>query len=895
MGSIFTPIQEHEPPPSNDNAAIAQNGHIHILEEQYDQLETPHTGSHVCCSGHDHHHETSLIPNGIALHMGPTRGARAKSVDIEHAAALEHIHLLVDGMTCSGCANNLYKALQATQGVSNVQVNFVMGKADFTLNAIMSSPDDVIRAAERATGFRCIRQTGDDQFIDLLIQSHDHTAKITIGEMNLPGLQEFLTIDKNTVRVSYDPVITGARTLVDGIGNLSQGLAPFKDDLSILSGRKRLFDQIAKTIIAAVLTAPVALLAFCETTVTEKTKALISIVLATLVQFIAISEFYLPALKSLIYNGVLEMDMLVVISITAAYFYSVVAFGLRMAHSPLETPEFFETSTLLITLVLLGRVIAAYTRNRAVAAVSLRSLQPSTAMIIENGSVREIDSRLLQYGDKLKLFPHSLVPTDCLILDGSSEVDESMLTGESLPVTKKPGMELIAGTVNGSGTLVAQLTRLPGKNTVTDIAGLVEEASKSKPQIQDLADRVASLFVPVVSAVAIIVFILWVIIGLKLRNESGAKAVVCAITYAVAVLAISCPCALGLAVPMVLVVAGGIAARGGVVIKSGQCTERARKVTDVVFDKTGTLTEESMDVVAHHVFDSEIRGALAIVKALVEDNKHPISLAVSKFLALKGVEAAETSASYAVPGHGIVAVLGESVVKAGNPIWTESDSHPTVVRAIEDDLTVLSVTRDDTLIAMFALKARLRADAISVVKKLHQRSIAVHLVSGDQASAVQAIAWQVGIAPENIASRRTPGEKRAYVASLMAEGRIVMFCGDGTNDAVAVAQADVGVQLGNSLSSSDVTRGAADVVLLSGLGGIPYLLDISRSAFRRMAFNFVWAGVYNVLAILLASGAFVHVRIPPAYAGLGELVSVLPVVLVAMTMLLRKPPKTLEK
>lgn len=829
-----------------------------------------------CCSSDD---ETKSV---IVIEKEKVEHVHSSECDVEKGHDLEHVALAVEGMTCSGCGNKMERTLKAIPGVSSVRVNFVMGNAEFSVNKSINTPDEVIRAAERATNFRCNRMSSDDQTLELVSSGPSVKAFTDIA---IPGVTAVNILNKKTVRLCYDPTVIGARSLLDKVGLLTTGLAPPRDDPSLSSSRKRLYDQLAKTVLAAVFTIPVLVLAWGDTLVNEKTRAIISIVLATIVQLIAVPDFYRPALGALFHSGTIEMDMLVVISITAAYTYSVVAFAFRMAGKPLETSEFFETSTLLITLVIMGRLVAAFARIRAVEAVSLRSLQSTTAVIVDHDQDREIDARLLQYADKLKIGPHSVIPTDAIVINGSSEVDESMLTGESVPVFKKEGHTIIAGTVNGSGTLIAKLTRLPGKNTVTDIAKLVEEAQNSKPKLQDYADRVASWFVPVVSSVAIIVIIVWLLVGFKIRHYNTGKSISNAVTYAVATLAVSCPCALGLAVPMVLVVAGGIAARGGVIIKSAECTERARKVTDVVFDKTGTITEDSLDVMEEEfLIDQE--EAIALSKALVAGNKHPVSLAVAKYLDQRAPPAAKLTDVHVIPGAGVEAKLAEATVRAGNPQWTKTTTHVVITRLQEGGMTLLVVTRNGEPVAVYGLRTRLRQEASRVIAELGRRNIAVHLVSGDQRRAVQLAASQVGI--PNVASQCSPAQKRDYVARLMAQCKIVMFVGDGTNDAVAVTQADVGVQLGSVLSASDVTRGAADVVLLNGLEGIPFLLDVSGASFRRMVFNFGWSAVYNVLAILLASGAFVKVRIPPAYAGLGEIVSVLPVVLAAMTMLVKK-------
>ncbi|KAM5470125.1 putative P-type Cu(2+) transporter [Microsporum audouinii] len=825
-----------------------------------------------CCSddhdhdhghGHDHSKDTGVIKGAV--------------VDLEKSAGHEHVLLSVTGMTCSGCGNKLSKALQEIPAVFNVRVNFVLGNAEFDLNTNEISVDALVEKVDRVTGFRCVKSSNDDQHVDLVVPGG--SAGLTVD--TLPnGVTQVDVLDAKTVRVAYDPSVIGPRDLIHALGDRTAGLTPINHkDPSATAGRKRLYSMLFKTTYAAVLTIPVLVLAWGHTLTDMRTKAIVSLVLATGVQALAITEFYKPAISSLIYSRVVEMDMLVVISITAAYVYSVVAFGFAMANRPLQTAEFFETSTLLITLVLFGRLVAAYARIRAVEAVSTRSLQPTTAILLEGTQTREIDARLLQFGDKFVVSPHSNVPTDGKVVDGTSEVDESMLTGESMPVLKQKGSQVIAGTINGSGTLTALLTRLPGKNTVAEISNLVEEASSHKPKVQDLADRVAGWFVPVVTAAACIVLIVWLLVCLLVRHESAGGAVGTSITYTIAVFAVSCPCAVGLAVPMVLVVAGGIAARGGVIIKSAESTERAYRVSDVVLDKTGTITTAELEVVEANLLPDADDETLTITSALVRDNKHPVSVAVAKYLEDKPYRRLENIRI--IPGAGVECLVDGTAFCAGNARWLQAQDHPQVSRIINQGMTTLCITRDSELLAVFGLKNNPRPEAIPVISKLQKRGITVHVVSGDEVKAAEEMASVVGISRQHVAGRQTPADKQAYVRNLMEEKKVVLFCGDGTNDAVAITQADVGVQIG---SSSDVTRATADVVLLSGLEGLVLLLDVSRASFRRIAFNFIWSGLYNVFAILLAAGAFVYVRIPPAYAGLGEIVSVLPVILAALSM-----------
>ncbi|KAI1751492.1 E1-E2 ATPase-domain-containing protein [Xylaria castorea] len=802
-------------------------------------------------------------------------GNRNDEIDIERGSD-KTVRIGVTGMTCNGCSDNLTRNL-AANGVRNICVNYLQGHADFTVDPALDL-DEVLAKTREATGFHITMMGGDESITVLTPGSQVSTA---LTQLDFDGVEDVVILNKS------------ARELFHKIGHLSVTLAPPQNDQPLASGRKRFLILLVETIASFAFTVPVLVLAWGETHVKDDTKAIVSLVLASLVQFLAVPVFYKPALKSLIRYGVLELDMLVVVAITAAYIYSIVVFGYLMSGRPLETASFFETSSLLISLIMLGRLVASYARIRAVAAVSVRSLQASTAILVENGADREIDARLLQFGDIFKVMPHSRIPTDGTVISGVSEVDESMVTGESLPVVKRPGESLIAGTTNGSAALVVRLTRLPGKNTITDIAKLVEDASSSRPRVQEIADRVASWFLPTVLTIALVVFITWTIVGIKVRNQTGGESVATAITYAVAVLAVSCPCGIGLAVPLVLVVANGIAARGGVIVKSAECTERSRKVTDVVFDKTGTLTEPYLDVITEELFDNNTASVRSIIMALIGGSEHPVSVAIAKYLGPDVQPSASVTDVQSIPGVGmegsIVGSEGSMSVRAGHVGWTRGgEALPEIQKMLDDDMTILMVTRDSIPIAAYGLRTRLRIDAVVTIAKLRADGINIHLVSGDQNKAVQAIAAAVGIDRANVASQRKPKEKQDYVATLMAQpGKVVMFCGDGTNDAVAVAQADIGVQLSDSITS-EVTRSAADIVLLSGLSGIPFLIDVSHAAFARITFNFVWSAIYNVFAILLAGGAFVRVRIAPAYAGAGELVSILPIIITSLTMLLLK-------
>ncbi|ENH72104.1 P-type cation-transporting ATPase [Fusarium oxysporum f. sp. cubense race 1] len=852
------------------------------IEQGMTSLETCCMSTRTTPNKHKHRSKHGKKKAAPVIPAFKPSGTGSKQADVENAANLETVGFLVSGMDCTSCADKLLRIFGSMTGVSNAQVNFVMGKGEFDVDACITNAEEVLSFVSGASGFMLSKIIGGNYYLDVLATTAQSKELVDNPPLGVTDVQ---SLDKKTVRLSYEPTTIGARDLLEHVKDKCSGLAEPRGDPQLENSRRRLWDQLTKTLLAAALTIPVAVVSWSENLVNKKTEGIISLILGTLVQCIAVPEFYRPAISAVWYSRTVEMDMLVVISITAAYVYSVVAFSFEMAGKPLDEGQFFETSTMLITLILVGRLIAAFARVQAVSAVSLRSKQNNIAVLVEKEGDREIDARLLQYGDVFKVLPHSRVPTDGIVLSGKTEVDESMLTGETLPIVKQKGSDLIAGTINGDGTVTVQLTRLPGKNTVTDIAQLVEEAAKSKPEIQDLANKVAGWFVPAMATVAILVLVIWIACGMEVLNYDAGKSVGNAITYAVATLAVACPCALGLAVPMVLVVAGGIAARGGVIIKSADTTEGARKITDVVFDKTGTITEAELAVTEQVNLNGDMADNLSLAMALVSGGKHPVSAAVEKHLEGQSIKSmSELVNVQVVPGAGVEADYLDSTLRAGNARWTGADKLDDVSRLQHGGLTTLVVTRDSVPLIVFGLSSQIRPEAVRVISELKSRNINVHLVSGDQIKAVQAVAASVGIPAENVIGERTPPEKRDYVASLMDKGKRVLFCGDGTNDAIAVAQANVGAQMGGGLTSSDVTQGAADVVLLNGLEGIPFLLDISKVSFQRMYFNFVWSAVYNILAITMASGAWVEFRIPPRYAGLGEMVSVVPVILAANSM-----------
>ncbi|KAK1981255.1 copper-translocating P-type ATPase [Colletotrichum cereale] len=822
------------------------------------------------------------------------RAANDAVIDVEQGlSGDEHVVLSVSGMTCSGCETKLRRTLANVNAVKNLKTSLVLARAEFDLDMRDGSVVEVIKHLERTTEFKCEKISSQGTSIDILTPGNPQD---TVDQPWPKGVTDMRVADKTSVHVEFDAEVVGARDLIDRGWDTPVKLAPLRADPTSEAGSRHVRNMGFITLLSIALTIPVLVMAWAPLPEREIAYGSASLALATIVQVVVAGPFYPTALKSLLFSKVIEMDLLIVLSTSAAYIFSVVSFGFLVSRNPLSTGEFFETSTLLVTLIMVGRYVSALARQKAVESISIRSLQASTALVLDrSGSEKEVDARLLQYGDVFKVLPDCRVPTDGTVISGSSELDESMMTGESKTIEKYVGSLLIAGSINGSGTLTVRLTRLPGDNTISNIAGMVDEAKLSKPKIQIIADRVASYFVPVVVGITVVTFAVWIAVGVAVRKQSGSEATIQAVTYAITVLIVSCPCAVGLAVPMVIVIASGVAAERGVIFKSADSIEVAYRTAHVVFDKTGTLTNGELTIGEEHYIADDAGSTKALVLGLVGSIKHPVSAAVAAHLKASGVSASAVPDPKTLTGKGVEATVSGRRLRAGNSRWLGFSADPRVESVLSKGYTAFCFAIDGSLAAVFGLEDSIRPDALRTVTALQDSGIAVHVLSGDDDGAVRAAATQLGIPDANVRSRCTPGDKQAYIQTLLSRPveanprtfpkrkprePVVIFCGDGTNDAVALAQATIGVHMNEG---TDVAKSAADVVLMRpSLAGILTVISISRKATRRIAFNFGWSFVYNLFAILIAAGAFVNARIPPEYAGLGELASVLPVIAAAV-------------
>ncbi|KEF51563.1 Cu2+-exporting ATPase [Exophiala aquamarina CBS 119918] len=867
------------------------HGHGHGHATAHRGHGAKHSHSHAKATGHSHHSRAHNLKDRKAARdkANAIKHAQATSVGRQEiqssdpekgAAETEHIIMSVSGMTCSGCELKLTRTLANFEQVQNLQVSVILARAAFDLDTSRMSFDELLTYLRRATEFSYERISTKGHEIHVLCPQG---SKPFVKNRQPLGVMGIKIVSDKIVRIEYDPKIIGARDVLNSFGAPLQ-LAPMKSPESIEAGMKEVRKDGMITLFSLLLTIPILVFAWAPLPEHPVAYGSASLALATIIQIFVAGPFYSVAFKNIIFSRLVEVDMLIVLSTSAAYIFSLVAFAYEMQGRPLETGEFFETSALIVTLIMLGRFISSWARQRAAESISVRTLQSSTAILIDQatGAETDIDARLLQFGDIFKVSPDSRIVTDGTVISGASEADESMVTGESRPVPKKTRSTVIAGSINGPGLLQVRISRLPGDNTISAIADMVDEAKMTKAKAQEIADRIAGYFVPVVCAITVLVFVGWIGFGIDQRNYLGSRAAENAVTYAIAVLIVSCPCAIGLCVPMVIVIAGGVAAKHGVIFKTGQTIELAKKTRHVVFDKTGTLTQGNLTVVAEAFPAGDAASIKPLVLGLVASVKHPVSIAVSKYLGDKAMKPIELGDVTTLVGKGVEGIFNGSKVRAGNSRWLHVEDDRNVQAFLARGLSVFCVMKDNQLHAVFGLEDSIRPDSEEVVSELRNRGVAISIVSGDDDGAVQALAAKLSIPTSHVKSRCSPKDKVAYLKEIMNDpASVVVFCGDGTNDAPALAQATIGVHI--NTEGSDVAQSAADAVLVRpALKGLLCLIDLSHASVRRIVFNFAWSFTYNLFAVLLASGLFVKFRIPPEYAGLGEVVSIIPVIAIAM-------------
>ncbi|KAG1738850.1 heavy metal translocatin, partial [Suillus paluster] len=803
------------------------------------------------------------------------------------------LQLELRGMDCADCVVKVGRALAQLPSVTLVNLDYFSGLAELQYDVETITPAAIVAYVARATGFgiKALTATSGDAAAAIV------TLPLSFSTM--PPPEAFDSFDTrfgsnpHIIEVSFPVHIDSShrpRDVLEQFKVFGAELVPAGFDGHRDMATHDLIDVGVRTIACAVLSIPVLILAWSNLPYQPVLYGSISVGFTTLIQVFAF-PIVSSACRSIIYLRQADMSVLVAISTLTAYVFSVVSYAFEVAGRPFSSP-FFETSALLVTLIFLGRTISAATRRSTGSALrELRRLQPTDVILLsgENELPQSLDSRLIFYGDIIRIPPETRIATDGLVVSGSSDADESSVTGESVAVPKQKGNRVIAGTLNLSGTLDVQVTQLVHENSLSRITALVKQAQSSRSPVQDLADKLSAIILPVAACSACIAFLVWVIVGRYVYHYSTTSSCVDALTYLIAILVVSCPCAIGLAIPMVISVAIRIGIREGILFRSADALQRAHDINVIAFDKTGTLTQGYFTTECVEIL---VEGAEQIINTLVKDNRHPISQGVHRYLTARLSATTQHRGGtvtdiVSLPGKGIKASVCGFPLLGGSPTFTGACSHPLSSELQSSGLTLFTVTLAGQAIAFFCLADTPRPDANALVMELARRGKDVMIFSGDTPAAVNHLAHAIGIPLDKAFASYTPEDKDSAIAALQAKGQRVCFVGDGTNDGPALSRADVALAIA---AGSDVALTAAGAVLLGSdlRRGVLALLDIATAARIHAYWALVWCIFYNIFAILLASGVLVKVRIEPRWAGIGEVVSILPVVAIGLGLDVRR-------
>ncbi|KAJ0262693.1 Copper-transporting ATPase RAN1 [Hirschfeldia incana] len=823
----------------------------------------------------------------------------------------------IGGMTCAACVNSVEGILRDLPGVKRAVVALAtsLGEVEYDPNVI--SKDEIVTAIEDAGFEGSLVQSNQQDKLLLRVDGvlNELDAQVLEGILTrLNGVRQF-RLDRITVEleVVFDPEVVSSRSLVDGIEG--EGYGKFK--LRVMSPYERLTSKdtgeasnmFRRFISSLSLSIPLFFIqvicphiALFDTVLVWRCGPFmvgdwLKWALVSIIQFVIGKRFYVAAWRAL-RNGSTNMDVLVALGTSASYFYSVGAL-LYGAVTGFWSPTYFDASAMLITFVLLGKYLESLAKGKTSDAMKkLVQLTPATAILIEGKGEREIDALLIQPGDSLKVFPGGKIPADGVVVWGSSYVNESMVTGESVPVSKEVDSPVIGGTINMHGVLHIKATKVGSDAVLSQIISLVETAQMSKAPIQKFADYVASIFVPVVITLALFTLVGWSIGGAvgaypdEWLPQNGTHFVF-SLMFSISVVVIACPCALGLATPTAVMVATGVGATNGVLIKGGDALEKAHKVKYVIFDKTGTLTQGKATVTTAKVFSEMDRGEfLTLVASAEASSEHPLAKAIVEYArhfhffeeSSEDGEAnnkvsqnagwlLDTSDFSALPGKGIQCLVNNKLILVGNRKLMSENSItiPGHIEKFVEELeesakTGVIVAYNGQLVGVMGVADPLKREAAVVVEGLLRMGVRPIMVTGDNWRTARAVAKEVGI--EDVRAEVMPAGKAEVIRSLQKDGSTVAMVGDGINDSPALAAADVGMAIG---AGTDVAIEAADYVLMrNNLEDVITAIDLSRKTLTRIRLNYVFAMAYNVVSIPIAAGVFfpiLRVQLPPWAAG----------------------------
>ncbi|MBA1146811.1 copper-translocating P-type ATPase [Ectothiorhodospiraceae bacterium WFHF3C12] len=763
----------------------------------------------------------------------------------------------VKGMSCAACVSRVERSLAKQPGVASAAVNLATERATVALTD-EGDVSQVLQAVADA-GYEPVRAR-----VEIAVKGMSCAACVSRVERaigKLPGvLKASVNLATEKAMVEFLPESVNEGRIHQAIRDAGYEPAPLEEDAAAAESdpegralRRLLWVAVAFTVPLVIVGMGKMLPGIGDAMATlmpERGWMWLELVFATPVLFYAGRRFYTTGWAE-VRHASPGMNTLVMIGASAAYCYSLLALLAPRIFPSGTAQTYFEAAGVIVTLILVGRYLEHIARGRTSAAIkSLMQLQAKTARVLRDGEAADVAVEAVLPGDLIQVRPGERVPVDGEVTEGSSYVDESMISGEPVPVAKAAGDEVVGGTVNKNGSLTYRATRVGGDTVLSQIIRMVEEAQAEKPPIQLLADRIAGVFVPIVIAIAALTFAVWLLLGPD-------PALSFAFVAGVSVLLIACPCAMGLATPTAIMVGTGRGAHMGVLFRRGAALESLAKADVVVMDKTGTLTVGEPRLTDLQVLSGERGEALRLIAAVEQLSEHPVAEAIVRAARGEGLRLPAAEGFSAEPGYGVAATVEGHNIQIGADRYMRrlgvdlGDTDGIAERLAGEAKTPLYAAVDGELLAVVAVADPLKEGSAAAVRALQDQGLRVAMLTGDNQGTAEAVARQAGI--DQVLAEVLPDQKAAEIKRLQGEGLRVAFVGDGINDAPALAQADVGIAIG---TGTDVAIEAGEVVLMRGnLGGIVDAVALSRRTRRTILLNFLWAYGYNVLLIPVAAGA----------------------------------------